>query len=230
MFHNYKKIQMNKLFSCPPCKHYNNLMIDDKSVSYITTPQTSNIIALIIDSLIPKTILRSNLTILDGTACVGGDSITFGKIFGAVVASEIKKHRYDMLVNNLREYELYNVVPVNEDCLKVCRRLNFIDIMYFDPPWGGEGYKNKNNIRLSIGDLYIDELVNLVFNKNPDNPIDASQPSNTWTMSDVKMVVLKIPKNYNLKELYEMTKSSKLNMLMYELNKMLIVVFTPLIL
>lgn len=216
---------MNKLFPCPPSKNFNNLMIDDESVSYITTPMNSEIIAAIIESLIPKAISRSDVTILDGTACVGGDSISFGKMFGTVVASEIEEHRYNMLVNNLREFELYNVVPVNEDCLKVFRRLNFVDIMYFDPPWGGKSYKNESQMRLSIGDLYIDELVNLVFNKDSENSAVTSQLSDRGIRSDVKMIVLKLPKNYDLMGLYEMTKSSKLTMLMYELNKMLIVVF-----
>lgn len=217
---------MNKLFPCPPSKNFNNLMIDDESVSFITTPMNSEVIAAIIESLIPNNISRSDVTILDGTACVGGDSISFGKMFGTVVASEIEKHRYNMLVNNLKEFELYNVVPINEDCLKICRRLNFVDIMYFDPPWGGKNYKTENQLRLSIGDLYVDELVNLVFNKDCDTyEQDVYCSTVKEIRSDVKMIVLKLPKNYDLMGLYELTKSSRITMLMYELNKMLIVVF-----
>ena len=225
MNYNHKKIIMNKLFPCPPSKNFNNLMIDDDLVSYITTPVNSEMITAIIESLIPNNISRSDVTILDGTACVGGDSISFGRMFGTVVASEIEEHRYNMLVNNLREFELYNVVPVNEDCLKVFRRLNFVDIMYFDPPWGGKSYKTENLLRLSIGDLYVDELVNLIFYKNTEKSISMNTQYDYEIRSDVKMVVLKLPKNYNLSGLYEMTKSPSLTMLMYELNKMLIVVF-----
>jgi hypothetical protein len=220
MNHNHKKIIINKLFPCPPSKNFNNLMIDDDSVSYITTPMNSEVIAGIIESLIPKNISRSDVTILDGTACVGGDTISFGRIFGVVIATEIEEHRYNMLVNNLKEFELYNVVPVNDDCLKIFRRLNFVDVMYFDPPWGGKSYKTESLLRLSIGDLYVDELVNLIFDKNTD--------SNKRIRSNVKMIVFKLPKNYDIKNLYLMTKSSNLTMLMYDLNKMLIVVFTPL--
>lgn len=226
---NHKKIIINKLFPCPPNKNFNNLMIDGESVSYITTPINSEIIATIIESLIPNTVSRSEVTILDGTACVGGDSISFGKMFGTVVATEIEEKRYNMLVNNLKEFELYNVVAVNEDCLKIFKRLNFIDIVYFDPPWGGKSYKTETLLRLSIGDMYIDEIVNFIFDKDDNSTQlnDLTQKSFTrqCVRSDVKMVVLKLPKNYDLKSLYELTKSPKHTMLMYELPKMLIIAF-----
>src|SRR5579872_6776333 len=119
MYNNRKKIIFSKLFPLPPNKSYHNLMIDDDSVSYITTPINSILITSIIDSHIPDHIPRSEITIFDGTACVGGDSISFGKTFGSVIAAEIDESRYHMLVNNLLEYELCNVVPVNTDCIKL---------------------------------------------------------------------------------------------------------------
>jgi len=187
-------------------------MIDDDSVSYITTPANSDMIIAIIDSHIPNHISRSDITVFDGTACVGGDSISFGRSFGSVVASEIDETRYGMLVNNLLEYELYNVVPVNADCIKLCKRLNFIDIMYFDPPWGGKQYKNSQNLRLTISDVYIDDLVNSVFDETDKH------------RSDVQMVALKLPKNYDLKSLYDNIKYQSVTMYLYELHKMYIVI------
>lgn len=208
--HNNKRIVVEKLFPCPPNKNYNKLMIDNECVSFITTPTNSELITTIIESLIPEHISNSEITILDGTACVGGDSISFGKTFGTVIASEIDKKRYEMLVNNLKVFELHNVVPVNEDCLKLCKKLNFIDIMYFDPPWGGHVYKESSNIRLSIGDTYIDDLVNIIFNDSRSN---------------AKMIVFKLPKNYDLQKLYSATKQTNVVMILYELNKMFIIIF-----
>lgn len=209
---NYKRIFYNKLFPVPPNKNYQNLMIDDESVSYITTPLNSDIITAIIDSHIPDRISRSDINVFDGTACVGGDSISFGKTFGSVVASEIDERRYHMLVNNLLEYELYNVVPINVDCIKLYKRLNFIDIMYFDPPWGGKQYKNGNNLRLTIGSMYIDELVNNIFDEYDKNS------------STVQIVALKLPKNYDLKSLYENTNYHNITIYLYELHKMYVVI------
>jgi len=207
----YQKIYLDKLFPCPPNKKYDNLMIDREAVSYITTPENSDLITAIINQHIPERILRHNINIMDGTACVGGDSISFGSIFGCVVAIEIDKNRFDMLVNNLREYELYNVIPINGNCLNMYKKINFIDIMYFDPPWGGRNYKDQKNIRLMIGNVFIDEMINNIFNG--------------VARSDVNMVVLKLPKNYNLLELYQKTKRDDVTIYLYELNKMIIVVY-----
>ncbi|VBB18012.1 putative RNA methylase [Yasminevirus sp. GU-2018] len=212
IIHNHKRVMYNKLFPLPPSKSYNNLMIDDEAVSFITTPANSETITAIIDSHIPDYVMRSDITILDGTACVGGDSIAFGKNFGSVIASEIDEKRHYMLTNNLKEYELYNVVPVNTDCLKILKRVNFINIMYFDPPWGGKQYKEGTNLRLSIGDFYVDELIDIVFD-------ETKQPR-----SDVQMVVLKLPKNYDLYTLYNNTKHRDITLYLYDLPKMYVVV------
>lgn len=208
----HKKIIFNKLFPLPPSKNYHNLMIDDAAVSYITTPSNSELITAIIDSHIPNHIMRSDITVFDGTACVGGDTITFGRIFGTVIAAEIDETRYRMLTNNLLEFELYNVVPINSDCIKLYKRINFIDIMYFDPPWGGRHYKSENNLRLMIGDIYIDELVDNIFD-------DTDQ-----LQSNVQLVVLKLPKNYDLKILYDKIKHHSVIIYLYELHKINIAV------
>jgi predicted RNA methylase len=208
---NHKKIFLNKLFPCPPDKNYNDLMIDHEAVSYITTPVNSDIISSIIDSHIPQNIARKNITIMDSTACVGGDTIAFGRLFGTVIATEIDKKRYGMLVNNLKKFELWNVVPINDDCLEIYQKVNFIDVVYFDPPWGGKCYKDKDEIILSIGNIRIDQIINNIFDGN--------------VRSDIKIIILKLPKNYNLYDLYTKTKRINVTIYMYELNKMIIIVY-----
>ena len=205
MYHN-KKILMNKLFPPPPGNRYNNLKIDMESISYITTPHNSDIISAIIDSQIPKHISRNDITIFDGTACVGGDTISFGRNFGTVIACEIDENRYKMLAHNLAEYKLYNVAPVHANCLRILQKINFIDIMYFDPPWGGRNYKNHSGLRLRIGEKYVDTIVNDIFSRN--------------VRSEVKMVVFKLPKNYDIEQLFNLTKTPNITMMMYELKKM----------
>lgn len=208
---NNKHIYIDRLFPSPPNNNYGDLKIDYDSISYITSPYYSDIITSIIDSNMPDDISRTDITIFDGTACVGGNSISFGKTFGFVIAVEIDKYRYEMLSNNLMQYHLCNVIPVNNDCTTLFKKINMIDVMYFDPPWGGKNYKNMGNIRLTIGNMYIDEIVNEIFCGN--------------IRSNVKLAVFKLPKNYNLEELYYLTIRTNLIMLMYELKKMIIVVF-----
>jgi len=63
-----------------------------------------------------------------------------------------------------------------------------------------------------IGDLYIDELINNIFS------------SISAIRSNVKLVALKLPKNYDLKSLYERTKSSDIIIYLHELPKMNVLV------
>lgn len=208
---NNNKILMHKIFPHLPSNRYNNLRIDQESLSYITTPHNSNIISSIIDSHIPKNITRKSITLFDGTACVGGDTISLGSNFGTVIACEINENRYKMLINNLSEYKLYNVIPINDNTLNIYSKINFIDIMYFDPPWGGKDYKKQKSLTLSIGNKTINEIIKDIFEKK--------------IRSDVKMVVLKLPKNYNLKKLYKDTNYDDVTMMLYELKKMLIIIY-----
>jgi 16S rRNA G966 N2-methylase RsmD len=207
----YNKIFKNKLFPLPPSNHYDNIHIDIESVSYITTPRNTTIISNIICSNIDSNILYNDITIFDGTACVGGDTIAFGNIFGTVISVEIDKKRFDMLKNNISEYGLYNVIPLNDNCLSIIEKINFIDVIYFDPPWGGKNYKDSDNIRLSISNKYIDEIINIITSNN--------------TLSKVKLIVLKLPKNYNIKQLYNLTKNDNIQILLYTLKKMQIIVY-----
>lgn len=204
-----KVIMLNKLFPCPPHNNYNKLMIDIDSISHITTPNVTDIIISIIKSHIVYD--KKGLTVFDGTACVGGDTIAFGNHFDMVIATEIKKNKYDMLVNNLKEFELYNVVPINDDCLNVYSKINCIDIMYFDPPWGGRDYKYKKNIRLKLGNEHIENVINNILNEH--------------IRSNVKLVVFKLPKNYDLYHLYHKTKNNNVIIYLYELDKMNIVIY-----
>lgn len=195
----------------PPSNDYNNVHIDYESISYITTPYNTNIITNIIRSNISPNIMYNDITIFDGTACVGGDTIAFGNVFGTVISVEIDKKRFQMLLKNVDEYGLFNVMPINDNCLSILSKINFIDIVYLDPPWGGKNYKSSTDIRLSISNKYIDEIINDIVN----NVI----------RSKVKLIVLKLPKNYNIKQLYELTKHDDIQILQYTLKKMLIIVY-----
>lgn len=206
----YNKIFKNKLFPLPPNNNYDNIHIDNESISYITTPHNTTVITSIIRANIPSNISYNDITIFDGTACVGGDTIAFGNIFGTVISVEIDKKRFNMLKNNINEYGLYNVVPINDNCLYILQKINFIDIVYLDPPWGGKDYKKTDNIRLSISNKFIDEIINIITNNNRYN---------------IKLIVLKLPKNYYIKQLYDLTKNNNIQILLYTLKKMLIVVY-----
>jgi 16S rRNA G966 N2-methylase RsmD len=204
-----RNIILNKLFHAPPNNNYRKLKIDLECMSYITTPQDSDQIVAIINSNLNS---NNDICIFDGTGGVGGDAIAFGRNFNTVITTEIDQHRFDMLVNNVLVFELYNVISLNCSCLDIMEKINFIDVAYFDPPWGGKTYKKFEKLRLKIGDLYIDEIVNRLFDPQ-------------ITRSNIKMIVFKLPNNYDLESLYKNTKHNQLTVLMYQLNKMMIIVF-----
>lgn len=182
------KIHYDKIFPCPPNKKYNSLMIDNESVRHITPYKISENIVSIIDSHIPERIDRKKVNIMDATACVGGDSISFSKRFGYVVSCEINKNKYKMLVNNINLYGLSNIIHINDDCLNIYDKINFLDIIYFDPPWGGSSYKLHDKITLSINDLLIDDIIINILSGN--------------IRSNIKIIALKLPKNYDIASLF----------------------------
>lgn len=204
------KIIKNILFPLPPSSNYNNIYIDRDCMMFITTPHYTKIITDIIRNNIPPNISYDDITIFDGTACVGGDTIAFGNIFGSVISVEIDKNRFYMLTKNINEYNLYNVIPINDNCLNILKKINFIDIVYLDPPWGGKNYKVTKSIRLSLSGIYIDDIVNDIINN---------------IRSQVRLIVIKLPKNYDIKQLYKLTRHNNIQILKYILKKMIIIVY-----
>ena len=55
------------------------------------------------------------------------------------------------------------------------------DVIVLDPPWGGTGYKTKNELDLKLNNICITQIINQLFDKNK-----------------CKLVILFIPFNYNI--------------------------------
>jgi len=208
---------LTKLFLEPPnYKDYKRLLIDRESISYITTPHNAITIGWIIRTNLRPEDRVEDMTIFDGTSGVGGDTIVFGHTFGRVIGCELDDKRFKMLENNVSVYQLPNVSVVNADCLTLVFDLNYLDIVYFDPPWGGKSYKDVDNLRLSIGDKSVESIVT-----------DLLDDKKSRSAHRLKEIVFKLPKNYDLRWLYDQTRNAqqKTTLLMYELEKMLIMVF-----
>jgi 16S rRNA G966 N2-methylase RsmD len=200
---------LKRIFPYLSNNNYNNLQINDEALTYITTHKISQLITDIIISNIPFNINLKNITIFDMTACVGGDSITFSKNFGNVISCEDNTIFYNMLINNLNVYDVKNIITHNEDSLLIYKNYSNIDILYIDPPWGGKDYKKQKKLRLKINEKYIDEIINDCFSQK----------------TTIKLIVLKLPKNYDLYELYQLTEYNKINIYLYRLDKMNIIIF-----
>lgn len=199
------KIYFDRLFPKMNGINLNNMLIDYDSISFITVPVESKKISDIISRHLSKYISPKNATMVDATAGVGGDTFSFANDFQNVISIELNSDRCELLKHNVNQYDYKNVTILNGDSTIIIPKLNIIDTIYVDPPWGGKEYKLKDNLRLSIGSLTIEDFIINCFNKDITNCFP-------------KVVALKLPKNYDIKFLFEKL-SEKFDIYMYQLKK-----------
>lgn len=173
-------ILLDKLFLPINSPEKKKLKIDYESLYSITLPQTSNeIVQLIIDNLSKEKIDYKLCTIIDATAGVGGDTISFSIHFKKVYSIEINSIRYSFLLNNLNIYNIKNVTTFNDSYLNLINDLN-ADVIFIDPPWGGRSYKHVENLKLYLDNKPIEKIcLDILFKNIPP-----------------KLIVLKLPNNY----------------------------------
>jgi 16S rRNA G966 N2-methylase RsmD len=172
MDNNIKK----KIF--PPISNYENLQYDDVGLYSITHPNDADLISKIIFGEIGY-----NSILMDCTAGIGGNSISFCKYFQKVISIELDYDRFIMLKNNLDTFNFENFVSINDNFLNHIN--SKVSGYYFDPPWGGPDYKNNENINIQICNFTLYHIVKKI-RENNQAPI-----------------FFKLPNNYNLKEFSE---------------------------
>jgi 16S rRNA G966 N2-methylase RsmD len=185
---------------------FKDLKIDYDSIYYITTRDASvEICNIIINYLRKMNIQSSELVITDMTAGVGGNTLLFGKYFKYINAIEIDYIRCSYLKHNVKVYGYDNINIYHGNCLDYVIKNDFLnqDIIFIDPPWGGKNYKSIDKINISIDEYTLEDICNHLI-KN----------------SLAKLIVLKLPKNYNFEQL-ESQISFPIEY--YELKKMILV-------
>ena len=186
---------VQKIF--PPVSDMNKMpKYDNEGLWSITYPKEADIISQIIKSEIGQ-----EATIFDATAGVGGNTISFAKYFTHVFSVEISASRFELLKNNIEVYKLENVTVSNENCLDILSG-NYQGY-FFDPPWGGPDYKQKNETSIKLGNYTLEEVVFKVKNEN-DNPIFFKLPFN-YNLNEFSKFNYKIDKikNYQLVTIYK---------------------------
>jgi 16S rRNA G966 N2-methylase RsmD len=153
------------------------LKITDKGLYSISKPQDAEWITNEIKSTFPQI-----NQIIDGTAGIGGNVISFSRNFDTVIGVELNKVHYDILENNIKALRLDNVNIYNDNILDYYKEiLNKEHVIFFmDPPWGGKRYKNFKNFILKIGKYCIHEFVEELYKEG------------------YKYIVLKAPLNLNV--------------------------------
>ena len=153
-----------------------NFKVSKEGEYSITFPVEANIIS----NLIAK-VFTTNITILDGTANNGGNTISFSRFFNNIISIELDKNNYEYLQHNISLYNIKNVQLINGDTLKYYTELKY-DILFLDPPWGGTDYKRQSVLDLKLGNLYVRDMIVIMKRMGK------------------KGIVFKLPKNFRLSE------------------------------
>ena len=147
--------------------------------------------------------------IIDGTACVGGNTVELAKVFPHVIAVDIVPEHVDMLEHNLSLYSLGggvtclvgDIVLVLDDVLSA----HDTNVLFLDPPWGGPDYKETDDdIYLSgesitslVGRWHpkIDVIVLKVPNQFDTSALEAAVDGGveSYTMRKYKCVIIRSP-------------------------------------
>lgn len=174
----------------------NQLKYDQEGLWSITYPKDAEYISNLIKSEIGK-----DSTIVDATAGIGGNTISFSKHFAHVVSIELSSSRFELLSNNVQVYKLSNVSLINGNCLE---HLNGdYNGYFFDPPWGGPDYKYANETKIKLGEFTLEEVVHKIKNSN-DKPIFIKLPFN-YNLTEFNKFNYKIDKikNYQMITIYQ---------------------------
>lgn len=108
-----------------------------------------------------------NLVVTEANGGIGGFSIRLAKSFNKLNIIEINKLHTNIIANNLSEYniDLTGVKIFNMDYLDMIYNLDQ-DILIFDLPWSGRGYKYIKNLHLGLNNINIWFIINELYKRN----------------------------------------------------------------
>ena len=195
------KYKFNYYFKNYPDKLRSKLKMDEIASFSVTEAGFAEEITQLILSHIPNSKRNGDSPkIIDATACVGGNSMSFLQHFGTVYAIELDPVRKEMLAWNLglckkimqKELNKGKLAAVrafqgdflqlmlnNSEPVSMMMASGHCDVIFLDPPWGGRAYGEEEKVTLSLGSRRMYEICNEI-------------------RTSTKYTVLKLPKNYDV--------------------------------
>ena len=166
---------------------FKNIRLTQESISCMTPYKIAKNISYRIIQRYIQYYNKHPTTIVDATANVGGNCLSFSKEMDTVLAIEIKKDTCDMLRHNIMLYNRQNVKIAQGDCKKLIPSYASLlgskpDIVFIDPPWFIEG---KPNTTMSLQTTLSNYMMSI------DETI-----INIWKYYPSAMVAIKVPKKY----------------------------------
>jgi len=200
MQYKWKRIDLLKYFF-PPGIDYNKLQLSYDSYYSISMYKDAEYTTELIKRHLDKDL--KDLTITDGCANVGGNTLNFLKHFKFVNAVEYDSNTAKMLKNNIDVYNFTNYKVYSDDYTKVMSQLKQ-DVVFLDPPWGGVLYKYYDTLNLYLGKLSIAEIINKL-------------------LDSVMLICLKVPHNYDVMALYNNRKIKEIHIYILKKYKIIII-------
>jgi hypothetical protein len=154
------------------------MQLDKEAFYSVTDQRVADKISNFLLELVP-----ASSTITDGTSCVGGNVMSFSKVFHSVNAVERDATRFQMLKNNCALVKCANVNFFKDDYMQMAGTLKQ-DLIFMDPPWGGPDYKHLTSVELELSGTPMPEV--------------CEQLSRY-----ARYIVLKLPENFNHEGLTE---------------------------
>ena len=151
-----------------------NLISSFSTTEFTIADQMSRYILSIVDPESLKSNKLSKLSITDATACIGGNTISFGKYFSNVISIELEEYNFKILEHNIKESKekkdlykppLNGVIKIyNSGYEEILPGVAKKDVIFFDPPWTKEGepYDKGNPSIPLLGDKTIFEVIDEV--------------------------------------------------------------------
>lgn len=173
----YRKAKIQYLFSQETPAFHEAVQYDDVSLYSATDQLTARATARVLQTL-PGVTKASTVT--DATACIGGNTMEFARIFAHVHAVELDSVRASMLRHNLALLQLDMGVTVHEADYCQLQTTLRQDVVFLDPPWGGKRYKQQERVRLYLSDRDVGDLCGAILLHTPH-------------------VVVKVPCNFDVK-------------------------------
>lgn len=126
-----KEWKWQHYFSQLPDEVLDKIEMDETALFSVTIDRDADVISQIVRSLIPDYAL-----VCDATACVGGNTISFAKVFRNVTSIEMDPGRFEMLKKNAGLARVDNHINfVNMDFLRFKETMGTYDFIFFDPPY-----------------------------------------------------------------------------------------------
>lgn len=190
------------------------MQLDDVALFSVTAAPAANAMTRLIASRVGP-----GAAVIDGTACVGGNTISFARTFPRVVACEVSAQRCDLLGHNVeaatgkaavRAESLGQVRAAAEAGAAVTIFHGGVQdllavpgagwpplgrALFLDPPWGGPEYKLLPKLSLFLGDVNVASLLARVAAEAGRQHLAGTGP-----LSALSLVALKGPFNLDVDE------------------------------